>query len=347
MVVIENISFNSIHFVIATIILTILLIILLKKNKSDYYREIPNLSSAVINYYSKGKITDKVIYLTLLDLIAKGYYRLEKRDKYYLRWKKDKLLDLTNLNLTNCEKIIVRFINGIMSEEGVFEMDTKTLRDLIHTRVNLSNTINSFNDELKDEIQTSYGFIHKEKNYIRAIMISLIYFIFVFNSFDLITIIFGIGYSLLVLVIANGFKNITFDIKGIIGIVTLILALFLICFPIIPTLVVAKSLTLILILFNPVVFLLNVIILSKIIPTPKQTKIINEVNGLKEFLEDFSNLEDREIDYINFFNKYYVVSEALDVKLTDNPYLKNVSNDITFDGLPPLELTEYLFELFM
>lgn len=75
-----------------TIIFILIIIYLIikyynKKNKTFYFRDIPKIPSAVMSYYINGKIDDRTIWLTILDLINKNYYKIEKiKNKYYLRW---------------------------------------------------------------------------------------------------------------------------------------------------------------------------------------------------------------------------------------------------------------------
>ncbi len=75
----KGINVELINLVIASIILLVVFI-LLNNNKKEkhYFRDMIDLSGPLISYYNKGKIDNQTLYLTLLDLISKGFYKIER-----------------------------------------------------------------------------------------------------------------------------------------------------------------------------------------------------------------------------------------------------------------------------
>ena len=61
----------------------------------------------------------------------------------------------------------------------------------------------------------------------------------------------------------------------------------------------------------------------------EQQKLIDNLLGLRNFMEEFTNTEQKEVDYINFLDKYYVLAVALDVNLKYPDYIKSVYDDDT------------------
>ena len=79
MIYVKNIDVDLISLVIASVILLFIFLLLSNRKKDKhYFRDMIDLSSPLISYYNKGKIDDQAIYLTLLDLISQGFYKIER-----------------------------------------------------------------------------------------------------------------------------------------------------------------------------------------------------------------------------------------------------------------------------
>ena len=140
----KDINVELINLVIASIILLVVFI-LLNNNKKEkhYFRDMIDLSGPLISYYNKGKIDNQTLYLTLLDLISKGFYKIERvEDKLVLKWQKGSLFDVDKYELKSTEKILAKYINSIL-----FEYQNATLEqlgELIKSNLNFNNMINKF-----------------------------------------------------------------------------------------------------------------------------------------------------------------------------------------------------------
>lgn len=327
-----------------TIIFILIIIYLIikhynKKNKTFYFRDIPKIPSAVMSYYINGKIDDRTIWLTILDLINKNYYKIEKiKNKYYLRWQKNKLFEFDSYDLTESEKLLVKFINFIIYEKKDVSIDV--LDDYMKTDLNFNKKINRFYSQFRHEIKENYGILRKENNYFLAFLLVLVYTIIIFNVVNITSLIVSMFYSVFVILICLVLKNINFSIKGIVNIVILFFLLLLLLIPIIPTFIMNKLL--LFVLFNPLLFINVILILKMNFYTTKQKEICKQIDGLKNFLEYFSNIDKKSLEYINLFDRYYAVAVALDVKL-ENPHNVLDYEDESLDTLNSMEFAEIIF----
>lgn len=340
----KDINVELINLVIASIILLVVFI-LLNNNKKEkhYFRDMIDLSGPLISYYNKGKIDNQTLYLTLLDLISKGFYKIERvEDKLVLKWQKGSLFDVDKYELKSTEKILAKYINSIL-----FEYQNATLEqlgELIKSNLNFNNMINKFYDDFKYEIKHSYGYIRKENNYFLAILLTLIYTISVFNISSLSGIFIGGIYTFLVIILGLVLKNFTLSLKGFFNVFLLIYIVLMSITPIFPTFTVNGILPT-LAIFNPILFIVIAYILNLRFYTPKQKELMFKIEGMKNFLNDFSNMDKRSVEYINLFNKYYAYAVALDIKL-DDMYQGMEYDDNSLNTLTSLELVNGLSNLF-
>ena len=340
MIYIKNIHIYNFYLVL--LILIIIYLILKhynKKNKIFYFRDIPKIPSAMISYYAKGKIDNRTVWLTILDLIGKNFYKIEKVDnKYFLKWQKGKLFELNSYNLSNSEKTLIKFINSIIYEKKIVSIDT--IDDYMKTDLNFHKKINRFYGNFRFEIRESYGFIKKENNYFLAFLLILIYTILTFNISSISALVLAMVYTTFVILLCSVLKNLQFNKEGLLNIVILIFTLFFLLFFLIPTFIMNKLFFLV--LFNPILFIDVILILNLKFYTKKQKEICKQISGLKNFLEYFSNMDKKSLEYINLFDKYYAVAVALDVKL-ENPHSGLNYDDSSLDTLSSVEFAEIMF----
>lgn len=95
-------------------------------------------------------------------------------------------------------------------------------------------------------------------------------------------------------------------------------------------------------LFNPFLFLDVISVLKIPFYIEKQKEIGKQILGLKNFLEYFSTMNKKSLEYINLFDKYYAVTVALGVKL-ENPHSELDYDDSSLDTLNSVEFIEILF----
>ncbi len=340
MIYIKNIHIYNFYLVLIILIIVYLIIKYYnKKNKTFYFRDIPKIPSAVMSYYTKGKIDNRTIWLTILDLISKNFYKIEKKEnKYFLKWQKGKLFELDNYDLSDSEKLLIKFINSIIYEKKDISIDI--LDDYMKTDLNFNKKINRFYSKFRYEIKENYGILRKENYYFLAFLLVLVYTIMIFNVVNITSLIVSMFYSVFVILICLVLKNVNFNIKGIINIVILFFVLLFLLIPILPTFIMNKLL--LFVIFNPLLFINVILILKLNFYTIKQKEICKKIEGLKNFLQYFSNMDKKSLEYINLFDRYYAVSVALDVKL-ENPYTGLGYEDKSLDTLNSMEFVEIIF----
>lgn len=324
-----------------------------KQHPSDYYyRDIPPLPVAMISYYDKGKINSKTIWLTLLDFIGKGYYTIQKLDEdYVLTWNKGNPWRLDDFSLTDYEIILMKFLNSLLKDNKV---TLKELKQQISLNDNSKKMLQRFYDGFHAELKKGYGHVSKESNYVLTILMMIGYFVIVFKKPFLLMfgvnsiaiILFGILYAFICFGLSLVIRNLKFNMKSIIGIIILFLIILFVSLPVLPTVFAGKNpLLFALLLFNPLIIIDGVLILNTNFYTKKQKELAKNIFGLKNFLEHFSKLEDRPLDYVELFDRYYVVAEALDVKLTKNPYQKTEFDDDSLETLDAFEFAEIVMQI--
>ena len=340
MIYFKNIDVDLISLVIASVILLFIFLLLSNRKKDKhYFRDMIDLSSPLISYYNKGKIDDQAIYLTLLDLISQGFYKIERvKEQLFLKWQGNNLFDIEPYKLNNNEKILVKYINSILFEYK--NVSIEQLGELIKSNLNFHKMINKFYNSIKIEIKHSYGYIRRENNYFIVILLVLIYSIMVFNINSIIGLVLGCLYTVGVIFIGLVLKNFTLSIKGIINILFLIYVIFIVITPFFPTFTINGILTT-LAIFNPILFVVVAYIFNLKFYTPKQKELMFKINGIKNFLIEFSNLDKKSVEYINLFNKYYAYAVALDVKL-EPVYQDMEFDDNSLNTLSSLDLAMYI-----
>lgn len=340
-------------FAVANIILIIVLLFInfyksKRINDGQYYRERPKkLPVAVVNYYYKDRITKDTIWLTLLDLISKGYYGLEKRDnEYFVFWKKDEMLELDNYDLNSFEKEMINYINVILIEKKSKFISLKDLKNAMSIDLELNVFIDRFYTLLKEEIKKNYGLIEKNKNYTLSFLISYLYYWLVFSPKTLIGYGFGLIYSIIIIVVSMILKNIKFGYKMIIELIIVMCFLAIFTIPFIPTIIESNNpIIFILSIINPLLLLVNTMVLNIEFYSKKQKELMNEVYGLKKFLNDFSLLSEKDLKYIELFRQYYAFAVALEVKI-ENIIPNNFEyDDNEFDTFNSMDFVDKLSDL--
>lgn len=311
-----------------------------KKNKKQYFRDIPDdLPIVVLKYYSDGKFSSKSVWLILLDLIRRDYYKLEwNKDKtvYKIRWNKHDMFNLKEYNLYSFEERLVKYINTYLINNKENSIDIKDLFNQMKLDPKLNERIDEIYDNLKSEVKNCYGLVSYVKNYEYAFLTILVYFFIIFQSYNYILL--GIIYSGLILLISTVLKNIKFNLNGIIMFIILLFSTVTLLSLFIPMfLFVENGILLLILYFNPLLFIVITQILKLKMYEKKQKELLDKINGLKMFMKDFSNLKDKPMSYIEFYEEYYVLAEALGVKINDKKYINYEYDDKSFESIDAID----------
>lgn len=152
-----------------------------KEKEIMYYWGYPeNLPMAIIQYYDQGKFNNKTIWLTILDLIQKGFYELKpvNCDEYKIVWKKEDLFNLEKYKLRYYEEYLVKYINSFIVKNRGSDKSV-LLNDLINEMkadVQLPERIKTIYSNIMYEIENSYGKLSYFTNYIIAFILLILYF---------------------------------------------------------------------------------------------------------------------------------------------------------------------------
>ena len=306
-------------------------------NKNYYYRNIPNnLPAGLINYYYKGKISSKTMWITLLDLIGKRYYSFKKyNNDYILKWEKGNLFDIDKYNLYSFEKTLIKFINSILINRGG-QIYLKELEKEFISNFNISNVSEKFYEQFQNEIKKSYGQIYKYSNYVYAFLLSFIYFSIYFIDPSFFNFIIAVFYSIIILGLSLVISNLELNKKGVRGSIIFIYFLLILLIPLLPTFILGDKIF-ILILCNPLLIINTIVLLKTNFYNKKQKELMKNIIGLKNAIESFTNMKHRDIDYINLYDRYYAVSVALDVKLD----YKNIGEEFDDSTLDTFDVEDF------
>lgn len=321
----------------------------------EYYREIPGkLSPAILMYYYKGNFDTRSVWLTLMDLVRRGYYHIENRGELVLVWQKGHPLNLDIYDFQPYEKDVALFINTILfheGKEGVMALDELKRRMKGCPDDSFQIMSRNFIDHLKDSIRRGYGFV-KHKNfgmYLFLLFFDFIYlwfinFFFLDQSplFFLLTIVSTPFVTPWMAQLIAGSQSTKQTLK-------LILYVFLFYFFFVSLICILffegnmQSLPgklLFQFFFNflfsswPLLLYTNIQCFRQTdcYATDQQRELVQQIEGFRNFLEDFSNVEHKPMEYIRFYNEYYVMALALEVRIPYSSYLPVYLPSEGFDG---------------
>jgi uncharacterized membrane protein len=144
------------------------------------------------------------------------------------------------------------------------------------------------------------------------------------------------------------FKNIKFNFKGLVEFIAIIFTTVIVISPFgLELFIKTEGRLTMLVYFNPLLIMALVDILRKVFYDSKQHPLMLKIKGFRNFLTDFTRLKDRPIDYINFVKYNYVLAEALNVKLTDQDYVKTIFDDDTLATLDAFDYAYLVSEIYL
>jgi len=322
-----------------------------KELEHIYDRKLPKESSAVCMYYYNSKFNGKEFWVTLLELIDRDFYKLENiNGTRYLIWSKGNMFELDNLGLKPFEKKVVSFVNSLIyGEKRENKMEFELFKAQIKVSPNLSKGMETYYTLLKDEIINTYGLISHDNKHMKVFLINFIYMIIVMCftlKISFMTIVLSIILSSIATFVANMLANTKSIFKAIVTVILLIfmpiviIILFLMSFGLLEFTLFMISYsefnigTVLLFLLHslyPLLIIVDILLLKNIknIKNIEQQRLIDNLLGLRNFMIEFTNTNQRPIDYINFLDKYYVLAVALNVNLKYPDYIKGIYDDDT------------------
>lgn len=321
-----------------------------KRSGIEYYRQIPgNLPVAAILYYYKGKMPNNALWITLLDFIQRGFYKLEKvNDVYILTWQREKLLNISDLNINEYEKQLLLFINTEIyhfGKEKAIPLDG--LKYCMEHDPFYKKMANNFFYSLRRFLKQTYGLL--PFNYISPLNMFFSFFIIYFFGILLynVDILKIVGWAPFVLFyLSQTIANHKPSISNILITISFLIIQLLVGYNGVESLVLFLGV-------YPLLLMTNIAMLQAItVPrNDRQQRLYTEILGFRKFLEDLTRLYEKPIDYIPIYKQYYVLAVGLDVNLKSIDHQEALYDyDIGYqnlkaDDIPALTTNDSIYQM--
>lgn len=340
-----NLSINSITIIFVLIIIMFFMYVYLKFDKEHkvgkfkYYRERPyNLSPELLQYFYYGKIVSNSYYISVLNLIKLGVFKLES-GKNSIGKDIENIIYNENheIELKEYQKEIEKNIVGKMK----IDKNGQKSISLIKLESKLENSSGSgyrkYEKGLKAE---KNGLVGKTKKVPKKIkFIPIIFFIILLALLTLITIQSGEDYEMLLpLLILPTIIMIVYPIfwisMGNLISVKIFLLFHMSCFMggvvgLFFSLGMGQMFIVYLLIFILIIYVWKVEKFSK-----EESEIIEKVKGLRRYIKDFSMLKDKEdLDYMNLWEDYFILSIALKLNNKTTNYFYNYGKEQVHSNL--------------
>lgn len=264
--------------------------------------------------YVYGIKANKLFYLTILNLINKKYYSLEKKgDTLCLRYLKSNLLKYEDETLTESEQKVMGYINSLLyKEDKNMYISLDKLDNTIVGDYSFTSILNSFMIELRKEVKIKYGLIDKYADVMPIILLCFLYSLQIIVFFRLkLNILLITLLALLLTIVTMGVINLlknkivnhSFKRYLIIYIISVVLALtsyfiwsnnYMVDYIIYHVILGLLAFMYPLLVFTAIYFIHT----NNFYRNPKQKDIINVLNDLKGKLENTKNVNEEDYIYI-------------------------------------------------
>lgn len=185
------------------------------RKKKEYQIKLENIEPALALYCYNNGNANKLFWVTLLDLIDRGYYKLySAADVSYIKWNKKDILKVDELNLKEFEIKLVTYINTLIYKDSEKNhISLEELQKLVSSDWSYQSISNSFTVELKKESIKTYGIVDKISIFEGPTILTYIYAVQVLYFFDVNfstgqIILLSIPLTLITLIISNLLKHI-------------------------------------------------------------------------------------------------------------------------------------------
>lgn len=313
---------NKDKVAIGSIIITILIIIYaidkdkkIKIDKLKYFRDIPdNLEPAILGRIYSGVSNGRHFWATFFDLIRKKIYRIDKtmdeknKEQYIVKY----IGNDSNIELKNFEEKTIKYINESMGDNK--EIEFKQLNIEITNIMAISENFRIWEEDLDTSTTEviSKTSEKKESNGIKLLatfnllLILIIIFVYTLFSKDPSTIPFVIISYIISTVVYTALiqstkrsENIVFNIFTVMHFTMFQLIIYSI-----------EKNSQVEIMHIP--YLVGFIALNYILKknelSAKENEIIMKLKALRNYIKDFSLLNEKDIEYINLWQQYLVMA---------------------------------------
>lgn len=184
------------------------------RKKKAHQIKLEDIEPALALYCYNNGNASKLFWVTLLDLIDRGYYKLyNDEDVSYIKWNKKDILKVDELDLKEFEIKLVTYINTLIykySEKNFISLEQ--LQKLVSSDWSYQSISNSFTGELKKESTKTYGIVDKISIFEEPAILTYIYAVQVLYFFDVNfstsqILLLSIPLTLITLIISNLLKH--------------------------------------------------------------------------------------------------------------------------------------------
>lgn len=318
-----NFSAKEISYIFITIVVCCILYVYFKYDKENkgekykYYREIPfDLEPELLQYFYYGKIPSNSYYIAVLNLIKLGVFKLKNSiNKVGKEVQQLVYIENHNVNLKEYQKEIEKTIVKHMKKDDDGEMSIDILKLEIKLSNESGNGYTKYVKGLKEEKESLVGKPHKVPKKIKCLpIILLICLILIVVYLGIVTSKYEVLPSVFLMIMISAVYPVLFiNVGNEIPILIFLLVhggafhgalcgfLISVGFGI---LYIAY-----LLVFIFIIYVWKVEKFSK-----EENNIIGKIKGLKNYINDYSMLEEREsLDYINLWEDYFILAIALKI----------------------------------
>lgn len=150
------------------------------KKSDKYLIKIDNVNPTVNFYCCNLLNSNKLFWITLMELIDKKYYKLyEENEEVYLKWNKQNITSIDNLKVADYQKDIIIYINSIIENMDNVILLSK-LDQIIRSDCNYASILNNYMIDLRKNTKELIGDLDRINNYKYAIVCTFFYLFQVF-----------------------------------------------------------------------------------------------------------------------------------------------------------------------
>lgn len=184
------------------------------RKKKAHQIKLEDIEPALALYCYNNGNASKLFWVTLLDLIDRGYYKLyDEENISYIKWNKKDILKVDELNLKEFEIKLVTYINTLIYKDNEKNyISLEQLQRLVSSDWSYQSISNSFTVELKKEAIETYGTVDKISIFEEPAILTYIYSMQVLYFFDVNfstgqILLLSIPLTIITLIISNLLKH--------------------------------------------------------------------------------------------------------------------------------------------
>lgn len=292
-----------------------------KKEKYAYYREMPhNLEPEILQYVYYGKITKSAFWITFLNLIKKGVYRIEKTINKIGK-ETQKVVFVKQVDkLTDYQFTVMSLLNKIMKTDKLNQKSIDVLTLKAKLKWGNETEYRKFFTQLQSAKESIFGEEKKLPRMIKGVFVVLMAIIILAATFlaqgeqKVMNLLF-----LTITAVVYSSFFIKMKGKGFLAILFILIHCALFQAGNIWLLIAGKVGW----LYLPygLLFLLICFFFSKVQVAKEERQIKEQLKGLRRYIREFSLLQEKQLEHITLWEDYFIMAVALGVNKKVVQYL--------------------------